>query len=64
MLQAPAIWKKMYNYDQHLYGGSGGARPGPSLALVTALVSLVSLVNLVSLGSLRTGLGRTRLPTS
>ena len=23
---APAIWKKMYNYDQHLYGGGGAIR--------------------------------------
>lgn len=23
---APAIWKKMYNYDQHIYGGNGSSR--------------------------------------
>jgi len=39
---APAIWKKMYNYDQHLYGGSGGVRlPAPSLSLLLLIVTLI-----------------------
>ena len=46
VLQVPAIWKKMYTYDQHLYGGGSGtgARLAPSLALHLALVVIVLLV--------------------
>lgn len=43
---APAIWKKMYTYDQHLYGGGSGtgSRLAPSLALHLFLVVIVLLV--------------------
>ena len=46
LLQAPAIWKKMYTYDQHLYGGGSGtgSRLAPSLALHLFLVVIVLLV--------------------
>jgi hypothetical protein len=43
-LQAPAIWKKMYNYDQHLYGGGGSSRPAaPAPGLLLLLLLALAL---------------------
>ena len=48
---APAIWKKLYNYDQNLYGSgsSGRTRQSEASALLLVLCALV----MASLGGRR-----------
>lgn len=44
---APAIWKKMYNYDPNWYGGHGSSAPRTNRAesaLIPVILVLVSLL--------------------
>ena len=42
---APAIWKKLYNYDQNLYGS--GTRESESTLLILLLASVMANLGLL-----------------